>query len=162
MLCDALLQGAGHVVEDPGKTVKEAPKVDIHARLVEIGLASHLPESTWPFASAVREVAGKVAALERKGVKNAFIDVELKKSACLLAHHVAPPCPPPPPPLLRQVLAEVLSRLLPSIGGRCWRQRGAKGSAERAVAPQQSQAYLVLGSLLACAYMRQGCVELQA
>ena len=62
-----------------GKTVKETIKIDMHARLEELGLANHFLETVWPCASALREVAGKVAALEKKGVKNPFVDVELKK-----------------------------------------------------------------------------------
>ena len=58
---------------------REPPQVDMQARMQELGLEAHLPETSWPTASAVRELAAKLAGLERKGVKGAFVVADLRK-----------------------------------------------------------------------------------
>ena len=95
--------------------------MDIYAKLEELGLAKHLPEATWPTASAVREIASKVMSLEIKGVKNAFIAADLKKSVetahCVVMFSSL---------VLRQVLTAILPRFLPCDGGRWWEWWRAK------------------------------------
>jgi len=79
-----------------GKPVKELVKVDLDARLRELGLADHFPISTWPPVAAVRELATKVKQLKRMAPDRAndpFANAELKKYVflCVLVF-LAPPC----------------------------------------------------------------------
>ena len=58
---------------------KEPVHVDMAAKLGEIGLGHLVPESLWPPANAVRELATSIRSVERTGQVNAFVAVNLTK-----------------------------------------------------------------------------------
>ena len=64
-MSDAIITALG------GKS-RDVVHVDLKAKLTEKGLTKFHSENCWPPAAAVRELATKVAALKRKGVKKPY------------------------------------------------------------------------------------------
>ena len=67
-----------------GKT-KEFVHVDVHAKMLEMGLVNLFPVVCWPQTKAVAEVATKVDKWKKQGVPVHFVFVELRRCAVIFA-----------------------------------------------------------------------------